>query len=49
MKTIIRKGISGVERRNRVEQGFFDGRFATKQVKSKKSYTRKSKHKKSEV
>ena len=48
MKSIIRKGISGVERRSRVEQGFFDGRFSTKSVKSKKNYTRKTKHKKSD-
>jgi hypothetical protein len=32
-------------RKDRVAQGYFDGRFKTKTVKSKKAYSRKAKHK----
>ncbi len=45
MKKETRKGIKGIERQNQIEQGFFDGRFRTKSVKSEKEYSRKAKHK----
>jgi len=35
----------GVTRNFQKEQGFFDGRFVARTEKSKKEYTRKSKHK----
>jgi hypothetical protein len=44
--TSIHKQISGVQREFKKEQGFFDGRYITRTVKSKKVFTRKIKHKK---
>jgi len=41
----IRKGKVGVVRKDQVLQGFFDGRFVQRSVKSKKLYNRKNKHK----
>ena len=41
----IRKGKVGVVRKEQVLQGFFDGRFVQRSVKSKKLYNRKNKHK----
>ena len=41
----VHKGYAGVQREAKKEQGFFDGRFMTRAVKSKKEYTRKIKHK----
>ena len=37
--------MSGIQRQSKLEQGFFDGRFRTRAVLSKKTYTRKIKHK----
>lgn len=34
-----------VIRRSKVKQGFFDGRFATRQERNKKKYSRTQKHK----
>lgn len=34
----------GVERRNQIEDGFFDGRFYPRTEKSKKEYSRKRKY-----
>lgn len=31
------------------EQGYFDGRFVERSIPSKKNYTRKQKHKKSDI
>ena len=42
----IHKEISGIQREIKKEQGFFDGRFVTRAVKSKKNFSRKIKHKK---
>jgi hypothetical protein len=44
MKT-IRQNIKGVQRETRKEQGFFDGRFKNRVEVSKKTYSRKKKHK----
>lgn len=47
-KTIYRsihKQISEIQRKIKKEQGFFDGRFVTRDVKSKKDFSRKIKHK----
>ena len=41
----IRKGKMGVVRKQQLLQGFFDGRFVQRSVKSKKRYNRKNKHK----
>jgi len=41
----IRKGKMGVVRKQQLLQGFFDGRFVQRSVKSKKLYNRKNKHK----
>jgi hypothetical protein len=41
----IHKEISGIQREIKKEQGFFDGRFVTRAVKSKKDFSRKIKHK----
>lgn len=46
-KRNIHKGISGAERKNKLEQGFFDGRFVSRAIPSKKTYKRKMKHKQS--
>ena len=44
-KRNIHKGISGVQRKSKEEQGFFDGRFVSRSQPSKKVYKRKLKHK----
>ena len=44
MKT-IRQNIKAVQRETRKEQGFFDGRFKNRVEVSKKTYSRKKKHK----
>ena len=44
--TSIHKQISGLQRELKKEQGFFDGRYNTRAVKSEKVFTRKIKHKK---
>ena len=41
--TSIHKQISGLQRELKKEQGFFDGRYITRTVKSKKVFTRKIK------
>jgi hypothetical protein len=45
-KNIVHKMILGSQRNVQKEQGFFDGRFVTRSMDSKKYYTRKEKHKK---
>ena len=35
------KVISGSERKNKVEQGFFDGRFRQRRIKNKKKHNQK--------
>ena len=42
----IHKGMAGIQRKIKKEQGFFDGRFNTRSVADKTKYTRKTKHKK---
>jgi len=44
-KRTVHKGILGVQREVMKSQGFFDGRFVSRKMKSKKEYTRKTKHK----
>lgn len=48
-KRITKKDLLGIERavvrEERKQQGSLDGRFREKVVKSKKTYTRKTKHK----
>ncbi len=46
--TSIHKQISGNQREIKKEQGFFDGRYITRAVKSKKVFSRTIKHKKDE-
>ena len=46
--TSIHKQISGLQREIKKEQGFFDGRYITRAVKSKKVFSRTIKHKKDE-
>ena len=46
--TSIHKQISGNQREIKKEQGFFDGRYITRAVKSKKVFLRTIKHKKDE-
>jgi len=41
----VRQGIKEAQREARKEQGFFDGRFRNRVEVSKKSYSRKKKHK----
>jgi stalled ribosome alternative rescue factor ArfA len=41
----VRQGIKEANREARKEQGFFDGRFRNRVEASKKSYSRKKKHK----
>lgn len=43
----LRKLRLGSVREDQKAQGFFDGRFVTKTVDSKKNYSRKEKHKNS--
>ncbi len=45
METKTIKMNIGVTRQFQKEQGFFDGRFVSRTEKSKKTYTRKAKHK----
>ncbi len=44
-KNKIKKLLEASIRESRKEQGFFDGRFNNKSHRSKKTYTRKIKHK----
>jgi hypothetical protein len=44
-KNRIKKMLEASIRVERKEQGFFDGRFSTRSYRSKKTYTRKTKHK----
>jgi hypothetical protein len=39
------KMMTGIQRELMLEQGFFDGRFRSKSIPSKKLYKRKVKHK----
>jgi hypothetical protein len=41
----MHKEMAAIQRELKREQGFFDGRFRTKTVESKKTYSRKVKHK----
>lgn len=41
----VRQNIKAVQRETRKEQGFFDGRFRNRVETSKKTYSRKKKHK----
>ena len=45
-KNILHKMIVGSQRKNQIEQGFFDGRFVARCEESKNKYVRKEKHKK---
>jgi hypothetical protein len=45
MKTSTIKMNIGATRIKQIQDGFFDGRFVSRSEKSKKVYTRKSKHK----
>ena len=45
-KNIIHNMILGSQRQKQADQGFFDGRFVVRVQETKKSYTRKEKHKK---
>ena len=45
METKTIKMNIGVTRQFQKEQGFFDGRFVSRTEKSKKTYTRNTKHK----
>lgn len=44
-KKTVRKLVKSQEREKRVDQGYYDGRFAPRVEKTKKSYSRKTKHK----
>lgn len=44
-KKTLRKLVKSQEREKRVDQGYYDGRFAPRVEKTKKSYSRKTKHK----
>ena len=44
--TSIHKQISGLQREIKKEQGFFDGRYNTRELKSEKVFKIKIKHKK---
>jgi hypothetical protein len=46
MKTQILKINLGASRKSQLEQGYFDGRFVQRAQQSKKVYTRKQKHQK---
>ena len=48
-KNRIKKMLEASIRIERKEQGFFDGRFSTRSYRSKKTYTRKAKHKMREI
>jgi len=48
MKTTTIKINIGATRKKQIKDGFFDGRFVSRIQKSKKDYTRKTKHKKNE-
>lgn len=43
-KTVLRNMRTGELREEQKSQGFFDGRFVSRSVPSKKLYTRKQKH-----
>jgi hypothetical protein len=43
--TKLHQMIVGSQRTEQIAQGFFDGRFVQRSEKSKKIYSRKSKHK----
>jgi hypothetical protein len=45
MKTTTIKINIGATRKKQILDGFFDGRFVSRSEKSKKTYTRKTKHK----
>ncbi len=45
MKTTTIKMNIGATRLKQIKDGFFDGRFVSRSEKSKKTYTRKQKHK----
>jgi hypothetical protein len=45
MKNVVHQIRLGASRESQKQQGFFDGRFVARVQDSKKTYTRKQKHK----